>query len=175
MTEPVLIVAGPPGSGKSTVARLVASRERCAVQIEADVFFRFVRAGYVEPWRPESHGQNAVVMRAVAAAASRYAAGGYLTVVDGIVMPGWFFEPLRDQLRADGLAVAYAVLRAPLRTCLERVAGRERFDPGVVERLWNQFADLGPLERHVVETGGRPPEAVDDEIRRRLAGDLLTD
>lgn len=30
----------------------------------------------------------------VAGAASSYAAAGYFTVIDGIVIPGWFLEPL---------------------------------------------------------------------------------
>ena len=41
-------------------------------------------------------------MRTVARAAVAYAEAGYLTVIDGIVIPGWFFEPLRDALRGAG-------------------------------------------------------------------------
>lgn len=36
----VLILTGPPGSGKSTVARIVAERSERSVHIEADTFFR---------------------------------------------------------------------------------------------------------------------------------------
>jgi hypothetical protein len=43
-------------------------------------FFDFIESGYVEPWRPESHQQNQIVMRIVADAAASYAAAGYFTV-----------------------------------------------------------------------------------------------
>jgi hypothetical protein len=69
---------------------------------DPDVFFRFIRSDYVEPWSPESHEQNRTVMDIVANAAAGYAAAGYRTILDGIVIPGWFLEPLRDHLHEGG-------------------------------------------------------------------------
>ena len=161
MTSPVLIVTGPPGAGKTTASHLLAAGAPRGVHVRSDHFFDYVVGGFVEPWRPESHAQNTVVMEIVGRAAAGYADAGYLTVVDGIVIPGWFYEPLRDQLRAAGHAVAYAVLRPPLETCLARVAGRADgplSDPAVVEQLYRAFSGLGELERHVVATDGQGPE-----------------
>lgn len=69
----VLILTGPPGVGKTTTAALLADRHGPAVHLESDVFFRFIRSGYVEPWRSESHEQNRVVMGIVGEAAAAYA------------------------------------------------------------------------------------------------------
>jgi hypothetical protein len=94
------------------------------VHLESDQFFHFIESGYIEPWRSESHSQNQVVMEIVAGAAAGYAHAGYATVIDGIVLPAWFLEPLRDALQRDGFAVAYAVLRPSLAAAQERAGTR---------------------------------------------------
>ncbi len=172
---PVLVITGPPGVGKTTVAGILALRSPRAVHLESDVFFRFVRSGYVEPWKPESHEQNRVVMDIIASAAAGYAAAGYETIVDGIVIPDWFLEPLAAVLEGAGHAVAYAVLRAPASTCIERVRGREGvpLEPGSVEQLCQSFADLGEYERNAIELDGEGPEEAADLVSRRLADGQL--
>jgi predicted kinase len=172
----VLILSGPPGAGKTTAAAALAERLPRTVHLESDLFYRFIRGGYVEPWKPESDEQNRAVMRIVAEAAAGYAAAGYFTIVDGIVIPGWYFEPMRDALREAGWEVAYAILRAPLEVCVERVREREGgslFDPEAMDRLWNSFAALGELEANVVEVDGMDAAEVAAELQSRLSKGLL--
>ena len=167
----ILILTGPPGTGKTTAAGAVAGRFARAVHLESDRFFGVVRSGYVEPWKPESHPQNEIVMRAVAAAARCYAEGGYTTIVEGIVLPRWFLEPLRTSFRDAGLGTSYAVLRAPLEICLSRSSARRDqplSDPDVVSELWRQFADLGPLEPHAIDVSHRTVDEVAATIAARL-------
>ena len=168
---PVLILTGAPGVGKTTTARILAARSERAVHLESDLFFHFIRSGYIDPWKPESHEQNRIVMRILADSAAAYAAAGYFTIVDGIIIPGWFLEPLRDSLRAAGHMVAFAVLRAPLPVCTSRAASCEaqrHAEPAVVERLWHDFADLGPLEANVIDIGTDSPEKAADLLAQLL-------
>jgi adenylate kinase family enzyme len=174
---PVLILTGPPGAGKTSAAGILSRRFGAGVHLESDVFFNFITAEYVEPWLPESHEQNEMVMRIVGEAAAAYAAGGYFTVIDGIVIPRLFLGTLREVIGAAGFEVAYAVLRAPLELCLERLAGREGAavpEPAAMEGIWSQFEDLGEYERHALAVEGMDLEEVADTLARRLRDGELT-
>lgn len=170
--RPVLILTGPPGAGKSTTAAILADRVAAGVHLESDAFFRFIRSGNIEPWKPDSQEQNSVVMRIVGEAASGYAAAGYFTVIDGIVLPRWFLVPLRDVLREAGHKVAYVVLWTPLSVCTNRVESREGIplsEPEVIPNLWSQFEDLGEFEAHRLDVDGRRPDEVADAVEHLLA------
>jgi dephospho-CoA kinase len=60
----LVVVTGPPGAGKSVVARALADRFNPSVLVEGDAFFAFLASGRVDPWLPESQQQNEVVIRA---------------------------------------------------------------------------------------------------------------
>jgi len=153
-------------------SRLLVARYERAVHLESDRLFEFIHTGYFEPWKTDAHDQNVTVMRIVATAAAAFADAGYFTIVDGIISPRWFFEPVRDALSGAGHTVAYAVLRAPLATCVARTASRSQcglVDPIVIEQLWRDFADLGQLETHAIDNDERSAGATAERLHGKLA------
>lgn len=117
----LLVVTGPPGSGKSTVCESLADRWEPSVLVEGDAFFTFLRRGAISPWLPESHAQNDTTIRAAAAAAGSFAAGGMTVVYDGVIGP-WFLPTFAAMAGID--TIDYVVLLPPVEICLKRVATR---------------------------------------------------
>ncbi len=169
----LLVLTGPPGAGKSTVARaVVASLDRAAL-VRGDDFFAHVARGAVDPWLPAASEQNAVLLSAAAAATGRLVAGGYPTVYDG-VLGAWSLERF---LADTGLpCLHYAVLLPSESRCVERVATRTGHgftDEAAARSLHRQFSAAVVEERHVLRDPDDDPQDTAARVRERWAAGVL--
>jgi energy-coupling factor transporter ATP-binding protein EcfA2 len=170
----LLVVTGPPGAGKSTIARILADRLEPSVLVVGDAFFGFLARGAIEPWLPASHAQNEIVTRAAAAAAGRFASSGYETVYDGIIGP-WFLPLFATGTGLDRLD--YAVLLPSVDQCLTRVATRADHafaDPDATRKMHHEFASAVIEPRHVLIDPPDHPEAVADVVAAHQANGSLS-
>lgn len=149
----ILILTGPPGSGKSTAAELLVTASGIpAVHLHSDDFWHCIKSGLIQPYLPEAHAQNETVIKVLAGVAEGYAEGGFFVVVDGIIGP-WFLQAFRKVTAP----LHYIVLRPLLDEAIERCrlrGGNTLTDPGPISALHQQFSSLGDLENHAIDMAG---------------------
>ncbi|MGC2484853.1 MAG: AAA family ATPase [Acidimicrobiales bacterium] len=155
----LLILTGPPGAGKTTLAPLVAGHFSPSVVIEGDALWANVVRGFIDPWEPAAHEQNRVLVGASIAAATTLVRGGYATILSGHLGP-WFLDELRGDLAVVGAPVMYVVVRPTLDVCLARCVQRQSdprhagalSDVAVIRHLYEEYSDLDAYDAHVVDT-----------------------
>jgi cytidylate kinase len=169
----VLIVTGPPGAGKSTVAALVVAQFEPSALVPGDIFFAFLERGAIPPWLAAAHEQNEVVTRAAAACTGALAAGELVVVYDGVVGP-WLLPTFAA---ASGRSrLEYAILLPPLELCLERVATRKGHgftDLEAARHMHAEFTKAEVAAGHVVDSASDSPQEVAATVlQRRIEGSL---
>jgi predicted kinase len=169
----LIVVTGPPGAGKSTVARFLSGMFDPSALVCGDDFFAMIDQGYLAPWTGAAHRQNEIVLGAVAAAAGCLASGGYTVVFDGVIGP-WFREAFAA---ATGLArIHYVLLLPPEGVCVERVrlrAGHGFSDPQATRHMRREFVDA-QAEAQCVLSSTKPAEEIAATILDLLADGSLS-
>jgi len=89
----VLLLTGPAGAGKTTVARAWASRQsRPTAHISLDDVRDFVKAGYANPsdgFNAETERQLVLARQGCAFLARQYTQAGFLCIIDDAIFPAW--------------------------------------------------------------------------------------
>jgi ADP-ribose pyrophosphatase YjhB (NUDIX family)/chloramphenicol 3-O-phosphotransferase len=134
---PVIILNGPPGAGKSTVARLLCGRFPHAAHVDTDLLRAMVVTGQIGPAAAsgytdfehapaearEARRQLDVAALNAATVARNFAVAGFTAVIDGVLE---YREELDVILAClGGLNVAFVTLLPDIETVQSRDAGRD--------------------------------------------------
>lgn len=168
----IIILTGPPGSGKTSVADILARKSPFkSVHMRADNYFDWIRNGFIPPDQPESLQQNQTALTAAAVSALTYLRGGYEVIMDGIIGP-WFLPVLHAAFVKAQAPANYVVLRASPEVAIARSMTHNRSETERemegIRALHDAFARLGPLEPHVVDTSFISADQAAVEVRNAL-------
>ena len=175
---------GPPGVGKSTLARLLAADDPRALVLDVDLVVAMV-AG----WRDDFWGTLPLARRLAAAMAAEHLAAGHDVFLPQLVTDEEEVAPYLSAVQRLGAAYVEVVLSGDLRTAVGRFTARasDPADPvgrqvadavtaGGGERLHAKIHD--DLARYlsrrgasiVLDTVGRTPVDLRREVLAALAG-----
>jgi hypothetical protein len=171
----ILVVSGLPGAGKSTTARLLATRMPRAAHVEADQLQALIVSGSVTPdpdgIRGEAERQLRLRLRNACLLARSFRADGFAAIVDDIVAGRRLDQVMED---LDGVPFGFVMLLPEL----EYVKARWRAmrSPFVDQWDWiddeirNDTARVGLW----LDTTALSPEQTVDAILDRLDETTVT-
>ena len=170
-----IIITGLPGSGKSTVARLVAAGLERSVHIGGDFFRESIAGGFIPPAIPftdEFVEQFGLCREIISFWADRMVEEGYTAVVDDAPIP---FPPhLENQYRsllAHDSTIKVA-LTPPPDVVRQRIEGREGWFDETLLRRFDVICEHHELHDfsawHTIDNGQLTPDETAEVIRRLL-------
>lgn len=136
----MIIVSGPPGAGKSSVAEALCERYDRMLHVEVDTLRHMVKAGYRHPWTGDyqAHEQLVLAVRNASAIARESVAMRYAVVIDDVVTAD-MAKVYGDALAGRGVPVHLVTLLPSLAVTLARDAERRESIPDRVRLLHEQL------------------------------------
>ena len=87
MKNKIFLISGPPGAGKSTLAKSIAKLFDKSIHIECDYLYNMVQGGNKKPWEEGASKLFTLMYRTVAAQATIYLQAGFTVTADYVWSP----------------------------------------------------------------------------------------
>lgn len=161
----VLILRGPAGVGKSTIAKLIQAKLGVNwVVLDVDVFKKYMQLKEAESNRAERSK--------IAHDVSKYFAKEMYQKGYDIIMEEMYKKPYNDSLvtflSENNMRYLKVFLHAPVDVVVERSANREKKPPA--EELRRHYAEIEPYEDDfVIDTTAFPSEVAADLIIEKIS------
>ena len=164
----ILILTGPPGAGKTSVATALADRYDRVAHIPVDGLRHFITpTGYRAPGKPGFERQQQLAIRNACDLARNFMAERFAVIIDDIAPEHEQLDAYIEGLKDAGVPVHYVRLLPSLEVCRERNRGR-RADRVPVERLellYQQFEAAAEMPGSVIDSGSMTIEGTADLLQ----------
>ena len=152
----VIVITGPAGAGKSSVAQAICERFDRMLHIEVDTLRHWVVAGYRHPWAGDAQAaeQRLLATRNASAVARESVAMRYAAIIDDVVTSG-VAEQYREALAGLRVPVHFVTLLPSLEVTAERDGRRSASVPDRARALHEEFtreAARGQLPGFVLDS-----------------------
>jgi GrpB-like predicted nucleotidyltransferase (UPF0157 family) len=162
----IYLITGPMAAGKTTVARLLASRFERGVHVEGDVFRRSIVSGRVEMTpdpSPEALEQLRLRYRLAAAAADAYFDAGFAVALEDVVA-GPLLGEYRTLIRSRPCHVVVLLPSLAAVAAREQARQEKGYERWTVDELYAGFAGSTPRVGIWLDTSEQTPDETVDEI-----------
>ena len=146
---PIFFITGTPGSGKSSLSRVLLQRFEFGLHLPIDDLREFVVSGIAHPipGTPETTRQFRLARAAAMHSARMYALEGFVVVIDDVIFPHDVAQLETEFL--TGFKLYKILLRPRLEVALKRNATRsnKNFDTSLLESVIRDlYQNMNPEE-----------------------------
>lgn len=159
----MIVIAGPPAAGKTTVAEMLADKYPKSAQFSVDTIRHFIKGGNIPPWETGDAAEKQIKLgdAIVGDIVKRYVDSGYVVILDGV-----YSDEDLEEYRSQFSEVHGFLLLPPLDVLRDRDGNRDEYIrmPHRLEPLHKAYSEQDNKLFETIDNSGQSVEETVDYI-----------